>query len=212
MTLKSRRDSAFRTFLATLTIFALFSGAVALGWLYPFDLWALSVSQTWTTESLDRLGDAFSTIGGLRISIAALAVLGIWLFSTNRRVLAVRLAIALLVTSLVELSMKMLLPQAAMPEDTGRSTGYSPLVDVPYAHPYPSGHMLRSVLLLGVVFVLWKNRTARSLIVAALLGMAVSRMYLGVHWASDVIGGTLLGLAGLAWIFYHRKGGSKAWK
>lgn len=196
--MKSRRHFVLWT---ALLAFALFSTAAGLRLLLEADLWTLRASQSWASSTLDRLGAVFSTIGGLEVSVPAFAALVIWLFLTDRRTLAIRLVVALLVTSLVEFAMKMWLPQAQMPEDAARTTDFSPIVDVHYAHPYPSGHMLRSVLLLGAIFLLWRNRLARSLVVVAIAGMALSRVYLGVHWSSDVIGGVLLGLIGLFWAF-----------
>ena len=180
--------------------------------LYSFDLWALRVSQSWTNAVFDRVGEFFSTLGGIEVTVPAFAVLVIWLFLTGSRMPAVRLAAALLVTSLVEVAMKFWLPQVPMPENAARTAGFSPVLDVPYSYPYPSGHMLRSVLLFGAVFLLWRNKFARVLLLVALVGMAVSRVYLGVHWASDVIGGVLLGLAGLFWAFGQRKGGIRTWR
>lgn len=184
--------------------FAVFSALAGSRLLYGPDLWTLRASQAWANGAFDRLGGLFSTLGSIEVTVPAFGALLIWLFFTDRRALSVRLATALLVTSVVELAMKFWLPQVPMPEDAARTTGFSPTLDIPYSYPYPSGHMLRSVLLLGAVFLLWRNRAARYLIVAALAGMAVSRVYLGVHWASDVIGGALLGLAGLAWAFGKR--------
>jgi undecaprenyl-diphosphatase len=59
--------------------------------------------------------------------------------------------------------------------------------------------MLRSVLLLGAIYALWPNRPARIALLIFLAASAASRVYFGTHWPSDVIGGALLGIAGLAW-------------
>lgn len=200
------------TFWVSLAAFTVFSAAAGLRLFYGPDLWALRVSQSWANAAFDRIGGLFSTLGGIEVTVPAFAALVVWLFFTNRRTLAVRLSAAMLVTSLVELAMKMWLPQVPMPEDAARVTGFSPVLDVPYSYPYPSGHMLRSMLLLGAIFLLWRNRLVRALVVAVLVGMALSRVYLGVHWASDVIGGFLLGLAGLVWAFDQRKVRSRAWR
>ena len=172
----------------------------------------LRASQHWANETLDRIGSLFSTLGGIEVSVFAFGVLVAWLFFTSRLLLAVRLVVVLLIASLVEVAMKFWLPQPRMPEDAARVTDFSPVVDVQYAYPYPSGHMLRSVIVLGAIYVLWRNKISRALIVVALVGMAVSRVYLGVHWASDVIGGALLGLAGLTWAFGYRNGKGKLWR
>ena len=188
-------------FVASAAAFALLSAAAGARWLYPIDVWALHVAQRRTSEALDATGKAFSVPGDLEYAATALVVLSAVLFLGGRRVLAGRLLTAFVVTGLVEFAMKMLLPQVPMPEETARSTDPSPIFEVAYPYPYPSGHVLRSVILLGAVYALWPNRFARAAILLFLAGMAASRVYLGVHWASDVLGGALLGVAGVAWAF-----------
>lgn len=205
------KDNYKFAFWSLLAGFALVSAAAGARWLYGFDLWALRTSQSRASGLLDVLGGVFSTFGGVEFSAGALLALLATLLLTGRVVVAVRVLVAFVAASFVELAMKLWLPQTPMPEASGRTTDFSPLVNIDYPYPYPSGHMLRSAFLLGAVFLLWKNRVARALIVLALAGMASSRVYLGVHWASDVIGGALLGLAALVWAFGYRKEGEPAW-
>jgi len=81
---------------------------------------------------------------------------------------------------------------------------------------FPSGHAFFAVVILGLlayfIFINLKNHTLRMValvgLIALILLIGTSRVYLGVHWPSDVIGGYLTGgvlLTGLIW-FHH------AWK
>lgn len=70
-------------------------------------------------------------------------------------------------------------------------------------YSYPSGHSARtvfiSVILISFIFrsKIPKNlKIALSAIIILFdLGMVISRVYLGEHWTSDVVGGSLLGFA-----------------
>ncbi len=73
-----------------------------------------------------------------------------------------------------------------------------PHLDHQTSFSYPSGHATSAavvyLLLAWLVPLRWR-RAAWSLAGVMILLNGVSRIMLGVHWASDVIGGTLLGAA-----------------
>lgn len=179
--------------------FALLSAAAGARVLYPADDQVLVLSQILASPTLDSFSDYFSVLGEVQYLGAAILVLAAALAATGRQVLGLRLVVAFAATGLVELAMKFWLPTVPMPEETRRSFDTTPLVEIAYPYPYPSGHMLRAVVLLGMVFVLWPSRPIRLAVLALLAGMATTRVYLGVHWASDLVGGALLGVAGVAW-------------
>jgi undecaprenyl-diphosphatase len=183
--------------LSTAT-FLVCSAAAGEGLFRPLDVPILDLATKTDSRVLDAVGTVTSVVGGVEFVAFATVALTAGLLAKGRGRLALRLVIALLVTGLIELAVKSVMPQTPVPEDAMRVTDPS-LLDISTPYPYPSGHILRSILLLGAIYVLWPNRPARVAVLIFLIASAGCRVYIGAHWPSDVLGGALLGIAGLAW-------------
>lgn len=185
----------------------------ALGWLValrrlaPLDRALVEAAQTAGNPAFDYLGVALSLLGAFEVT--SLIMLG-WSAAllVRRRPWAALALLGMWGVVAVEVVLKRLVAQPG-PGEFGllrtelvgqiyAALGF-PSATVDHAWAYPSGHVARTAFLVGLAaaFAGWRGLAAR--LGAALLGLVViSRVYLGEHWPTDVLGGLLLAVAGLS--------------
>jgi undecaprenyl-diphosphatase len=147
----------------------------------------------WTRVMLD-----VSSVGGptsFRILVAVLVV-ALWLRGARR--MALWAAVTMVSGALLGVVLKAVVDRArpVLPDAVAHAPGAS----------FPSGHALTATLGCGTVLLimlpLLRSTWARAIAwaVAAFVTVAVgySRVALGVHWVTDVVGGALLGIGLLA--------------
>ncbi|MEE1755355.1 phosphatase PAP2 family protein [Streptomyces sp. SP18CS02] len=137
---------------------------------------------------------------------ALVAVTVVWLWRHAERLLAVWLGAVTVLSSALQQLLK-----AAV----GRERPQWPdPVDTAHFAAFPSGHAMTATVTCGLLlWVLARSEagsrlwlTAVTLAAVSVLGVGLTRMYLGVHWFSDVVGGWLLGVCvvALAVVTYDR--------
>jgi undecaprenyl-diphosphatase len=68
-----------------------------------------------------------------------------------------------------------------------------PLVTIPHSHSFPSGHTATSFAAATVLTALVPRAAPAFFLLAA--AIAYSRLYVGVHFPLDVVGGAVIGVA-----------------
>ena len=148
-----------------------------------------------------QYAEALTAIGGAPVTLGLSLIAAIWLFAKRMRGRALLLAATVLLQRLaVEL----------MKDAFGRPR---PAVEhLPSSLAFPSGHAANSMATyLAIAIIAVPDRYRRPAVltaVAVTFVVGLTRLILGVHWASDVVGGWTLGLlaAGLAVTIGERSG------
>ena len=171
---------------------------------FPGDLTVARWIQSFGTSRLDTFMESVSYMGGRPISTASIVVLAVG-FALARRWQAA-------ITFLGVFAMNGLLAAIKWAVDRPRpSQELVRVMEETFSNgSFPSGHAYYVMLFYGLVLVLvvtsifptWLRRGITLLLLVWILLSGVSRVYLGAHWPSDVLGSLALGIPSVALLFY----------
>jgi membrane-associated phospholipid phosphatase len=179
--------------------FLIFTLAVMGGALRPLDLaFSLTLQGIWWPPAWS-LFEAIAVLGG--VELTGVAAVSLFLFLVWKR--QWREATALLALPgafLAEAITKVVVNHPQPPVTHAGRLSVTTLLQG-QVNSYPSGHMVRSMIVYGLAAVFITRfgrkerikRAAPALVAVLIAAVGFDRLYLGVHWASDVIGGFLLG-------------------
>jgi len=182
--------------------------AIAGGEFNTLDRQVLQAMSSVWSEPLHPLFQAIAELGGLELTTILMIGLAVFLFRRGFGADAWAV-LAFVAAQGLEVLYKANLQHLGPPRSVSHADGPSitELVSQsgPLANSFPSGHMVRAVIAYGLIaFVVnrlapWPLARALAFPIATaiIVLLAFDRLYLDVHWESDVLGGLLLGAIGL---------------
>lgn len=150
-----------------------------------------------------RFFDVVSTVGGVSPMQWAGIVLAIWLWTRGRRRAAFAVAVSPFLTMLTYSGVRRVITRDRPPSAAGLREATS---------SFPSAHSTTATAVCcTVAYILWRERMLPTPVAVALaivppFIIGLSRLYLDVHWTTDVVAGWTAGIliALIAAIVYRR--------
>lgn len=188
--------------VATTLLFTYFSYTVAKEQWQRIDFDTTVKLQDHISRRFDGIFSYFSLLGSAEVTIGFCLILAFLSF-LRRRWLAILGWLMIIPAGMAEVFGKLVLFHPGPPVLFHRSLIPTSLPSF-YVHTdfsYPSGHMTRTVFI-ATIFICTVIFSSRNIIprfvvfcfsLSLIFLMGLTRVYLGEHWLSDVLGGALLG-------------------
>lgn len=189
-----RRDIGLFLFLA-----ALFLMLTAFVISERSDYWDLHVSawmQNRQGEMMDEVMRGFSWLGSVPVAFCMICIASLSFLVCGKRREAL-LIFSTVLTGGISWTLKMLINRSRP------STDFVRVIEETHYQSFPSGHVLFYTVFFGLLsLVVYHNRKLSRVVKAVCISLfalilifgAISRIYLGAHWFTDILGGLILGI------------------
>jgi undecaprenyl-diphosphatase len=185
----------FAALVAILVVLGSVAEGVRTQEVFALDTWATPFLHGIASPGLDALMNALTDTASNLVVIPIFGVVVILLLSKRRYRFALFLGVAIGGSLLLQATMKVFF---------ARLRPQLPWAQVLPDGSFPSGHTMNAVIFYGALaLILWSlfgrriGLLAVAVAAAVAFGVSVSRIYLGYHYFTDVVGGIL---AGIAWL------------
>ena len=184
-------------FTISLLVFIIIARMVFEGKLQNFDSKALAFIAGYVTNINTNVMEGFTFLGTPTFLIPANLLITAWfLFIKKRHWYSIKVPVVALSSLLLMLILKLTFR---------RDRPLDPLLQAAKGFSFPSGHALMSVTFYGLlILIVWQNITKAWLrwtlsvfLILLIVAIGLSRVYLRVHYASDVLAGFTVGLVWL---------------
>lgn len=181
--------------LASLVVLGFVARGVRAQEVFALDTWATPFLHGIASPGLDALMNAVTAMGSSLVIAPIFVVVVAWSVWRRRFGAALFLSVASAGSLLLQEAMKLWFERPRPKLDWAQV-----LPD----YSFPSGHTMNSVIFyVTLALIIWSmfrrpvGLVALAVAIVLALGVGVSRVYLGYHYLTDVVGGLL---AGIAWL------------
>lgn len=161
-----------------------------------WDYYVTDVLQHQQHTVLDYIMKGFSWLGRVRVAFFAICLASLLFLISGKKREAVLIGSTVL-SGAISWTLKMLIDRPRPGADIVR------VIEETKYQSFPSGHVLFYTVFFGILCMIVYysqkiSRRARIVLISLLVFMiicgAVSRIYLGAHWFTDILGGLIIGI------------------